>query len=67
MIQVSNPSKFPEDCCITFFSGKDVEDAVRMAREWAKERNIKVYSYYPQVVPGRSILVSYKINENIPR
>lgn len=65
MLQVSSPSKFPEDCHIAFFSGKNIEDALRLAREWSSRTGIEILNYYPQRAFGKSILVSYKKeNEN---
>lgn len=64
MIQVSSPNKFPDGCHITFFTGKNIEDAIQLAKEWAEKNNIEAYSYYPQKAFGKSILVSYKRNED---
>lgn len=60
MLPISNPSKFPENCNIAFFSGKNIEDALRLAEEWSKRTGIEIVNYYPQRAFGKSILVSYK-------
>ena len=66
MIQVSSPSKFPEDGLIAFFTGKNVEDAIALAEAWAKQDKVEITNYYPQRAFGKSILVSYKKeNENV--
>lgn len=64
MIQVTSPNKFPEDGFIAFFSGKDYDDSIRLAGEWAVRDNTKLISYFPQVAHGKSILVCYKMKIN---
>lgn len=65
MLPVASPSQFPEDGLITFFSGKNLDEAIAKAIEWAEMNKIEVHSYYPQRAFGKSILVSYKKeNEN---
>lgn len=63
MIQVSNPNQFPEDSHIASFTGKNYEEAIKLAGEWAQRNSIEMISYYQQIAFGKSILVSYKRNE----
>lgn len=63
MIQVSNPNQFPEDSHIASFTGKNYEEAIKLAGEWSQRNSIEMISYYQQIAFGKSILVSYKRNE----
>lgn len=54
------------------FVGETYRDSVRMAFEWVEnlktrkdkpQYNIKLVDYYPQIMGGKSILVSYNIEE----
>lgn len=63
MRKVSSPSHFPEDSYIASFSGKNYEEAIKLAGEWAQRNAIEMLSYYEQIAHGKSILVSYKRNE----
>lgn len=69
----------PERGSITKLSGKHINQfvgdtynhSIQLAYAWVKERNenkeykwkIKLVDYYPQVMGGKSILVSYNIEE----
>lgn len=63
MRKVSSPSHFPEDSYIASFSGKNYEEAIKLAGEWAQRNSIEMVSYYEPLAYGKSILVSYKRNE----
>lgn len=63
MIQVSNPNQFPEDSHIASFTGKNYEEAIKLAGEWSQRNSIEIVLYYEQKASGKSILVSYKRNE----
>lgn len=64
MTKVSSPSYFSDVEFIASFTGKSYEEAIKLAHEWSVRTGAKLISYYEQVVPGKSILVSYKQNEN---
>jgi hypothetical protein len=60
MRKVSSPSHFPEDSYIASFSGKNYEEAIKLAGEWSGRTGATLVSYYEQTAHGKSILVSYK-------
>lgn len=63
MIQVSNLNQFPEDCYIAYFTGKNYEEAIKLAGEWSGRTGATLISYFEQKAFCKSILVSYKRNE----
>ena len=64
MIQVSNPNQFPEDSHIASFTGKNYEEAIKLAGEWSGRTGATLISYFEQKAFGKSILVSYKRKED---
>lgn len=62
MKQVNSPSQFPDDALIMYFSGKNYEEAHKLALE-RLEKIAHLISYYEQKATGKSILVSYKKKE----
>lgn len=60
MNQVSSPNQFAEDSFIAYFSGKNYDDALKLAGEWSQRTGATLLSYYEQKAFGKSILVSYK-------
>jgi hypothetical protein len=64
MDKVGHLSEFPKGCLIAQFQGRDYEEAV----ESAEKSSLAVISYYEQKSYGKSklktILVSYKQEEN---
>jgi hypothetical protein len=63
MRKVSSPSHFPEGSYIASFSSKNYEEAIKLAGEWAQRNLIEMLSYYEQLDFRKSILVSYKRND----
>lgn len=63
MRKVSSPSQFSDDHFIASFSGKNYEEAIKLAGEWSVRTGATLVSYYEQIAHGKSILVSYKRNE----
>lgn len=64
MLQVSSPNKFADDHFINGFSGKNYEEAIKAAEEWATRERKELVAYFCQKAFDKSILVSYKENEN---
>lgn len=67
MIEVPKISYFSPDHFIGAFTGKNYEESIQKAKDWALEQfgKVKLISYYKQKTFGRSILVSYqKENED---
>ncbi len=67
MIEVPKISYFSPNHMITAFTGKNYDESIQKAQDWAVEHfgKVKLISYYKQKTWGRSILVSYsKENEN---
>ena len=63
MRKVNSPSQFSDDHFIASFSGKNYEEAVKLAQEWSGRDGTTLVSYYEQTAHGKSIVVSYKRNE----
>ena len=60
MRKVSKITQFHEDSLIASFTGKNYEEAIKLAGEWSQRTGAILLSYYEQVAFGKSILVSYK-------
>jgi hypothetical protein len=60
MIEVPKLSYFSPDHYINPFTGKDYEESIQKAKEWALSNGVKLVAYYKQKTFGRSILVSYE-------
>lgn len=60
MNKVSKIIQFPEDGLIAAFTGKNYEEAIKLAHEWAQRNNKELTFYYEQIAFGKSILVSYR-------
>lgn len=63
MIQVNKITQFPEDSYIASFTGKNYDEAKTLAHAWSQRTGATLISYYEQKAFGKSILVSYKRNE----
>lgn len=63
MRKVNSPSQFSDDHFIASFSGKNYEEAINLAQEWSGRDGATLVSYYEQTAHGKSILVSYKRND----
>lgn len=63
MRKVNSPSQFSDDHFIASFSGKNYEEAINLAQEWSGRDGTTLVSYYEQTAHGKSILVSYKRND----
>lgn len=63
MNQINNINQFSENSHITYFTGKNYDDAIKEAVEWSKRTGATLLSYYKQIAFGKSILVSYKRKE----
>ena len=59
MIEVPKISYFSTDHFIGAFTGKNYEESIQKAKDWALASGVKLISYYKQQLLGRSILVSY--------
>lgn len=64
MIEVPKISYFSENHYIGAFTGKNYEESIQKAKDWALENRVKLISFYKQLCMGRSILVSYERIEN---
>lgn len=65
MKQVKSPSDFDREDNIGYFSGKKTyEDSIKEANEWATRNGKILVAYFEQSAFGKSILVSYKRDEN---
>lgn len=64
MRKVNSPSQFSDDHFIASFSGKNYEEAIKLAQEWSGRDGTTLVSYYEQAAHGKSILVSYKRHED---
>ena len=63
MRKVNSPSQFSDGHFIASFSGKNYEEAINLAQEWSGRDGTTLVSYYEQTAHGKSILVSYKRND----
>lgn len=63
MNQVSKITQFPENSLIASFTGKNYEEAIKLAGEWSGRTGATLLAYYEQKAFGKSILVSYKRSE----
>ena len=63
MIEVPKISYFSPNHFINAFTGKNYEESIQKAKEWALFSGVKLVAYYKQLAMGRSILVSYMRNE----
>lgn len=64
MIEVPKLSYFSANHYIKPFTGKNYEESIQKAKDWAIEYSVKLVAYYKQEAFGRSILVSYQVSEN---
>lgn len=64
MIEVPKISYFSPNHYIEAFTGKNYDESIQRAKDWALGSGIKLVPYYKQVAMGRSILVSYEVIEN---
>ena len=60
MLQVSSLNDFSFNNLINGFSGKNYEEAIKAAEEWATREKKELVAYFCQKAFGKSILVSYK-------
>lgn len=62
MIEVQKISYFSDAHYIEAFTGKNYEESIQRAEDWAKKNFglVRLVSYYKQICMGRSILVSYE-------
>lgn len=63
MRKVNSPSQFSDSYFIASFSGKNYEEAIKLAQEWSGRDGTTLVSYYEHAAHGKSILVSYKRKE----
>ena len=64
MLQVSSPRRFASEHFINGFSGKNYEEAIKAAEEWATREKKELVAYFCQKAFGKSILVSYRVVHN---
>lgn len=60
MIQIQNPKDFPENSLLGFFSGKNYEEAMKEAVEWAERLKVTLTHFYQQRAFGKSIIVGWR-------